>query len=498
MKITVYVRCDAGSRLGMGHLVRCLSLSHMIRSYFNVQFILQETDTTAYEWILTSGFTYRTLAPNVSYDADCEQLLHLLETNARQGDVVVLDGYHFQSSYQKTLIEAGFKVVAIDDLHSWHHSANLVINHAPGITSNHYDVATNTRLLLGSSYALLRPDILKASRDKRDIGSVESVLISMGASDTDNCTLFFAEMLTKKSAHRHLHLLVSSINPHLQALHRFADDFCTTTSLHINLNTSEIVHLLQSADAVICPASTISLEACALGCSIITGYTAENQRGILAGLTSAGAAISLGHFQSLEQEQTRQIIENYFIDLALRREQRSNQRLLIDGRSGLRIAMNFLEVSRCASHRKATLEDAELIFDWANDASVRANSFQTEPISWDNHLQWYTQALQTTAITMWIYSIDHIPAAQIRLTAEGATVTISYSVASDFRGQGIGTWLLQHCCLLTTLEMPHIELMQGWVKKENIASLKAFERSGFTVSEEREDRILFKLKLGAL
>jgi UDP-2,4-diacetamido-2,4,6-trideoxy-beta-L-altropyranose hydrolase len=498
MKNAVYVRCDAGTQLGMGHLVRCLSLSHMLRHYFQVQFIVQETDSTAYEWILTNGFTYLTLPRNIEYETDCEQLILLLEKNAKHGDVVVLDGYHFQSSYQKNLMDAGYKVAAIDDLHNWHHEANLVVNHAPGIDNNNYSIAENTRLLLGSSYALLRPEILRASRTMREIHPVESVLISMGASDTDNCTLFFAEIIAGNFSDLHLHLLVSSINPHLEALHRFAENHYPNTSLHINLRTSELVSQLQSTSAVICPASSISLESCALGCSIITGYTAENQLGILAGLTSAGAAISLGHFQTLDQETTRKKIEIFFSDLALRREQKKNQRLLIDGKSGLRIALNFLEINRSASCRKAKPDDAQQVFAWANDPAVRSNSFQSEPISWENHVQWYNQALQTPAITMWIYSINHIPAAQMRLNADGNTATISYSVASDFRGKGLGSWLLEHVCILTQLEIPEIEYLQGWVKKANIASFKAFERSGFSIVEELEDRVLFKLPLDTL
>lgn len=495
---TVFVRCDAGTQLGMGHLVRCLSLSHMVRHYFKVQFILQETDRTAYEWILSHGFTYLTLPRNIDFNADCNQLVRLLEKNAQQNDLVVLDGYHFQSSYQKNLFDAGYKVVAIDDLHSWHHSAHLVINHAPGITSHVYDVASNTRLLLGSAYALLRPEILQASREMRHIRAIESVLISMGASDADNCTLFFAEILTKHFPALRVQLLVSSINPHLEEILRFAEDHSPAISLHINLNTSELVYQLQRADAVICPASTISLEACALGCSILTGFTAENQQGILSGLTAAGAAISLGHFQTLDPNATRQKIESFFSDSALRQQQQVNQRMLIDGHSGLRIALHFLEISRSASHRKATLEDAQQIFDWANEPAVRANSFQSEPISWDNHLQWYTQALQTPALSIRLYFVDHMAAAQMRLKTEDATATISYSVAPHLRGQGLGTWLLQHICLLTAIEMPHIQWLQGWVKKANVASIKAFERSKFTIVEEMEDRVLFKLQLDTL
>ncbi len=495
---TVFIRCDAGTSLGMGHLVRCLSLAHMLKKYFNIQFIVQETEEAVYEWIHQEGFSFLTIKRCAEISEDCNETVRLVKEVSNGSSIVVLDGYHFKTEYQQHVKEHNLSVVCIDDLHEWHHVADAIINHAPGISPSAYNTVKNTRLLLGTSYALLRPEILQAAKGKRETKPVQSFLVSMGAADSDNCTLFFAELLIENFSSAHVHLLVSSLNPHLETIRAFATSHPENVSLHINLNTAELIRQIEQCEVVICPASTISLEACAIGCTLVTGYTAANQLGILAGLTQCEAALSLGYFQTLTKQAARESIESLVINNSAREQQLTNQRCLIDGKSPLRIARAFLEIQRKANCRPAMEEDAKQIFEWANDPGVRANSFQSDIIPWENHLAWYHRALNSEQIIFLMYEVNHLPAAQIRLTKEGYTATISYSVDSAFRGKGLGTWLLQHIALHVRLEYPGIEILQGWVKTSNTASIRAFQRAGFILSEELDDRVLFKLKLDSL
>jgi UDP-2,4-diacetamido-2,4,6-trideoxy-beta-L-altropyranose hydrolase len=491
----VFIRCDAGTRLGMGHLVRCLSLGDMLKKYFDVHFILQETENTVYDWIHQLGFSYLTIAHTSEMLEDCNETIRLLNENTTSPSLIVLDGYHFKTEYQQRLQDNEYRVVCIDDLHSWHQVADAIINHAPGISPDEYDTEKNTRLLLGTSYALLRPEILHYTKRRHVVKGNHTFLVSMGAADNDNCTLFFGELLLDCFSSANVHLLVSSLNPNLESIQSFASSHSNNVSLHINLNTNELIRKIEQCEVVICPASTISLEACAIGCTLITGYTAVNQQGILAGLTEHGAAYSLGHFQTLTKQAACDSIRSILLNTSAREEQLAKQQSLIDGKSPLRIARAFLEIARNANCRIATLEDAKQIFAWANDPEVRANSFNSEIISWKNHLDWYTNTLNSAHIIFLIYEINHVPTAQLRLNTEGNTATVSYSVDNAFRGKGLGTWLLHHIGLYVKLEYGSIEILQGWVKKSNTASLRAFRSAGFIPVEESDDRILFKLTL---
>src|SRR5690349_8258024 len=53
-------------------------------------------------------------------------------------DLVVLDGYHFDSNYQQQVKARGAVLAVIDDLHDQEMFADLVINHAPGVHPSNY------------------------------------------------------------------------------------------------------------------------------------------------------------------------------------------------------------------------------------------------------------------------------------------------------------------------------------------------------------------------
>lgn len=495
MSTRVFLRCDGGTLIGMGHVMRCLALGHMLREHFTVQFLIQETDPTVYSWINSEGFSYTILERATDESTDINQILHALKRESREHDTVVLDGYQFKTLHQQTLKDHGFAVVAIDDLHAWPHVANAIINHAPNIKSHVYDAAKGTRLLLGLDYVLLRPEFIDVSRIERSIQTPTRFLLSMGAADEHNCSLFFARLLIKKYPEALVHILVSSLNPHFAQLTAFIAEHTTRAVLHHNLGTEPLLQLLLQTDVVICPASTISLETCAAGCTLITGFTAPNQLGILSGLEQTRSAFSLGSFQSLTEEHASARIDAWLTHPQARRDQLLNQRRLIDGRSGLRLSYIFMELARNITVRPATMADAQLYFDWANDAAVRANSFQSDTIQWQDHTSWFERTLASANTMLLLYSIGSAAVAQIRLKLELNKAIISYSVDARFRGQGLGTWILEHIALRVAADKPQLNYIEGWVKKTNASSMRAFVASGYSNAEETEDSILFRRKL---
>jgi RimJ/RimL family protein N-acetyltransferase len=318
----------------------------------------------------------------------------------------------------------------------------------------------------------------------------------MGAADTDNCTHFFASLLIRDFTNITAHLLVSDLNPHLAELKTLATHHANRIVMHSNVSGQDLVQLLLEMDAVICPASSISLEACAAGCTLITGYTAENQLGILSGLDQRGAAFNLGRLQSRDEAHAADRIRTWLDDASARNVQQEQQRKLIDGLSGKRIAAALLEISEGISVRSATADDAHLYFDWANDPDVRANSYTSDPIVWENHLNWFERTSASSSHKLYIYSMANEEAAQLRLSIEDYTATISYSVGATHRGKGLGKFMLLHITLQASIDFPHLRELTGWVKKSNTASLRAFEACGYRVSEVTEESIRFSFALG--
>lgn len=126
------------------------------------------------------------------------------------------------------------------------------------------------------------------------------------------------------------------------------------------------------------------------------------------------------------------------------------------------------------SLRSANYEDCTLLFKWANDSQVRKNAFSPNNIDLESHIKWYENKMNDENTRIFIVLKDNVEVGQIRVDISDNKGFIDYSIDKNYRGQGIGTEILQ----LIKLEITKVNLI-GYVKKENIASMKAFEKAGY-------------------
>lgn len=129
--------------------------------------------------------------------------------------------------------------------------------------------------------------------------------------------------------------------------------------------------------------------------------------------------------------------------------------------------------------RNAEKDDMDLLFTWANDPIVRANSFNTDPIPYKSHVIWFRKMMEDATVHQFILMDEAIPVGQIRLNVEGDEAEIGYSVGSEFRGKGYGQKILQLIVDKITADYPNIKTLVAKVKPENIASNKLFESEGY-------------------
>lgn len=150
--------------------------------------------------------------------------------------------------------------------------------------------------------------------------------------------------------------------------------------------------------------------------------------------------------------------------------------------------------------RPAAYHDAALVWEWAIDPVTRANSFNSETISWEVHQSWYAKKLASPDCRLWIIELEQIPVGQIRYDRISADkAQISFSVAPRVRGRGVGTLLLE-----TTPPMAARELGVKWVEgialSENQASQRAFAKARFMVAEHKciakRECVIFQRRTG--
>ncbi len=134
--------------------------------------------------------------------------------------------------------------------------------------------------------------------------------------------------------------------------------------------------------------------------------------------------------------------------------------------------------------REATINDAEILFDWANDPETRHNSFNSGSIDWNDHIRWLKNKLNDPASKIYILHTKEKPVGVVRFEINETTV-IGVTVAPDHRGMGLGAEILKTAC--NTFWKNNVVSILAYIKKGNIASQRVFEKAGFTFL--REDKV---------
>lgn len=145
-------------------------------------------------------------------------------------------------------------------------------------------------------------------------------------------------------------------------------------------------------------------------------------------------------------------------------------------------------------------EDCDLLFEWLNDREVRQMSFSTEPVSYEEHINWFSKKLCSSLTNAFIICFDEKPVGQIRIHIEKNDGIISYSIDKNYRGHGYGSETLKKIIDEIKEREIKVDKLIGKVKNGNICSRKAFQKAGYK-SVERQDyiefyKVLFKEERG--
>mgnify|MGYP000950959988 CR=1 FL=1 len=133
--------------------------------------------------------------------------------------------------------------------------------------------------------------------------------------------------------------------------------------------------------------------------------------------------------------------------------------------------------------REATIADAELLYQWRNDVTVRQYAFHSEPVEFAEHLRWLEKTLADRFAHLFIMVNDIIPIGQIRVNQQDEEYVVSYSIDEHFRGHALGRHMLTLLVQWMKAKVGH-GILAALVKKENLASQHTFEKLGYQRTEE--------------
>ncbi len=298
------IRADAGSRMGTGHVMRCLALAQAWQAAGGrVLFAEAQAVPALDERLRGEGIEIAHLPPVVLGSGEDAAATAVLaqQFNAQW---IVIDGYHFGAVYQKQLKEAGFRLLFVDDNgHADHYYADLVLNqniHAEAALYQRRE--PYTRLLLGTSYALLRREFWPWRGWRREIPErARRILVTLGGSDPDNVTLKVIRALQRlDDAELEAVVVVGGSNPHYDSLVTAVAE--GEAAIQLQRNVTNMPELMAWADLAVSAGGSTCWELAFMGLPNIILVLADNQCLIAQKLDEAGAALNLGWYENITLE----------------------------------------------------------------------------------------------------------------------------------------------------------------------------------------------------
>ena len=355
----LYIRADGNTEIGMGHVMRCLSIAEAVAEMDGQpKPVFLTADEGCCHLISDRGF--QSIVLNTDYRDMMSELPQLAKLLDKENDIILVDSYQVSEEYYMALGQLA-KVACLEDMGE-PYPVDLLINYniyGTQLEANYQKQSGDDRestchdrhpgqVLLGVEYMPLRKAFQLPSKyvvkDK-----VTDVTITTGGSDP--CFAAGALMDTFLSDSDlsdqkiHWHVISGPFNSFAQQL---KSRYQTCDNVTVHENVKDMRSLLLKSDIVLSATGSTIYEVSSLGIPMIVFYFAENQRQGAEALEQMTDIVNAGCFALDAGAVTAKAVAA-MKKCVSQKDYRSllheQERQLIDGKGALRIARHLLALA---------------------------------------------------------------------------------------------------------------------------------------------------------
>lgn len=374
----VVIRADANSKIGMGHVMRCLSVADaLLKRGEEVLFVT--ADDTPVPLLTKKGVPYRVLHTDYAdMEAELPELWEVLRelpqgaespdaALAQKNTSILVDSYYVTEKYLAAL-KKRITTIYMDDIYAFSYPVDMLINYNIYGEEMGYEkdaAFADTKLLLGTEYVPLREEFSagagyaqsrkELSAETENVTPAEDrlhqtaeqgrtadggILITTGGSDSFNLAgqLLMEAMKYDALKEKEYHVVSGSLNPHIGELQALAQKH---ENIHIHCNVTNMAELMAESEVALSAGGSTLYELCAVGVPVIAFSFAENQERLVQTFVKRGIAQYGGNYRTDGNKMIQNTIaglETLLEDKNLRSEYRKKARTLVDGKGAERIA----------------------------------------------------------------------------------------------------------------------------------------------------------------
>jgi len=299
-------RVDASVVIGLGHVMRCLTVANKLASLgWSVIFICNNLlghqseliKENGHQVALINSLTKKTntnINKDFTTDLDCtEDANQTIDILLGQTiTLLVVDHYLLDEIWHKKLRPYVKKILVIDDLANRRYDCDILLDQTFNRSQKDYISLVNpgTVTYTGSKFALLREQFQLNSgavlKHRLGIKTRDRILLMMGGSDPQNYTKKIMVSLLKTEG---ISITVLLGNNYLY-LTEIAELCQQYTNITIKQDVKEVADIMLQHDICIGAAGSATWERCVCGLPTILISLADNQNKILTEMVDFGAA----------------------------------------------------------------------------------------------------------------------------------------------------------------------------------------------------------------
>jgi UDP-2,4-diacetamido-2,4,6-trideoxy-beta-L-altropyranose hydrolase len=347
--MNLFIRADANAHIGTGHIMRCLALAQACREHGgDVKFLSCCDSYRLRQRIRSEGFTLIPLERPHPNPTDLRQTVTLLQTlkNRKTAQWLILDGYQFGPDYQETIRESEINLLVIDDYnHQSYYQADILLNQNIGAERLQYACDSNTLLLLGTEYVLLRKEFLMKKDKIRNVPEIaRKILLTLGGADPKNVmTMVIQALKLLDIKGLEAKIIIGPTNHHLKILNRELKSDRTEEHVFQMVQDANMPQLMSWADVAVTAGGSTCWELAFMGLPFLTIILADNQVRIACGLDEFGAALNVGWYRDLSYKKLASHLSTLISHHKFRMLMSKRGRQLVDGLGAKRVIDSLLE-----------------------------------------------------------------------------------------------------------------------------------------------------------
>ena len=347
----IIFRADGNREIGLGHVMRCLSIAKEAMKSEEVLFVT--ADEKAESLIKRSGIRNEILYTDFA-DMSGEEKALLEIIQHEKPSALFVDSYQVTEPYLLSLLAAcrriSCKLVYLDDMLRFAYPCNILINYnlfGMGKEQEYARIYENAErslpmLLLGPMYTPLREEF--QDLEERHVKKKASdILVSTGGADSEHIALKMLDEIIRIKPAFYFHFIIGPMNTDKALIERKVNS-AHSENIRLHYDVQHMSELMRSCDIAIAAAGSTLYELCTTQTPTLTYVLADNQIPGADGFESHGIMKNMGDLRKGSNLIRRLIEESVLLADDYERRKRIADRMkhFFDGNGCKRILSNLL------------------------------------------------------------------------------------------------------------------------------------------------------------